>query len=131
MKRPSEILRRQKTIRLLQQEIGLLQAEIDDLEAIEKAQAVKVKEVLAATEGNFCAVVLTYDDRGKPVCCDKPAWRTGFAQYLRYGLSGGELMCPHHADLTVPQIRAEGRRYLTVECKTRAEILRVRDGEAA
>jgi hypothetical protein len=96
-----------------------------------KEQAVKIKEVLVATEGNFCAVALAYDDRGNPVRCDKPAWRTGFAQYLRYQLSGDGLMCPHHADLTVPQIRAEGRRYQAVSGKTRAEIIAVRDGVAS
>ncbi len=115
-----QIRERRKQIRRLQEKIRHLQA------AAHKEYIVQM-EVKAELDNKLCGVFLADDNRRKPVFCGRPAWRTGFAKFLRYSLPVDALMCPHHADLTEFQIKAELRSYHAVSGKTRAEILAVRD----
>jgi hypothetical protein len=96
------------------------------LTAEQKAKRLKVKETIAALDGERCDWVLGVDDTPSLVFCGKPAWQTGRGRHF------ADLRCPYHASLKTAKAReAERARFASVEGKSRAEIIAIRDGVAA
>jgi hypothetical protein len=99
-----------------------------------KAERLKVKEVGAVLDGQSCHWVLTFDVTGSPVFCEKPAWLKNERVCPSY--VPDPRFCSYHAALRSMRAQVEERRrnitkFAAVEGKSRAEIVAVRDGEAA
>jgi hypothetical protein len=103
--------------------------------AEQKAKRIRVKEVQAALDGQFCRWLLALPDISddddddapfpEPVYCDKPGWQK---------TPTGELLCPYHASFkTLKAVRAErtrqGKKFKHGD--PRAKIIAIRDGVAA